>query len=410
MQTDIHSDLRHDSRVSEAESILRRCVHCGFCTATCPTYQLLGDELDGPRGRIYLIKNLLETNDISNQSVTHLDRCLTCRACETSCPSGVEYGRLLDTGRELARERVERPLSWTLASSIIRFVVPRRWLFRPLLRLGQWFRPVLVHVLPQALGAQIPSMKKARGAVTEPGIKGDDQSRVLLLSGCVQSAATPDVVPALKQLLAHKGIAAEIVEEDCCGALDLHLSAHDKARQRMRNLIDRVWPELAMVDGIVSSATGCAVTLKDYPAVLADDPVYRQRAEKLVEKLRDPVELLTELAPATDGLKVAVQTPCSMQHGMRMAFELEDLIRGYGFEVLPQQERHLCCGSAGSYSLLQPEIAGELRDRKLKNLSAGKPDVILTANIGCQLHLESASGVPVRHWLEFVAEQLAAQG
>ena len=404
VQTKIHPSLAGLPGISEAEATLRRCVHCGFCTATCPTYQLLGDELDGPRGRIYLIKNLLETNEISAPGADHLDRCLTCRACETTCPSGVEYGRLLDVGREVAQQRTVRPWRWRLLSAAIRLVVPRPWLFRPLFRLGLLVRPLL----PQRLQRHLPRQQQRYEGnirVVTPA-RHDEKPQVLLLSGCVQSAATPGVVHSLQRLLSHKGMTCEIVHENCCGALDLHLSAHEKARQRMRALIDLIWPRLDEIEAVVSSATGCAVTLQDYPVILADDPVYRDRAEALATKLRDPVQLLRDIVVVPDDSRLSVQTPCSMQHGMKLGGTLDNLLKELGFEVLPQRDGHLCCGSAGAYSILQPDIADELRSRKLARLQAGKPDVIVTANIGCQLHLAAESGVPVKHWLEFLADRL----
>lgn len=400
MQTRIHPSLAGKPGIAEAEAILRRCVHCGFCTATCPTYQLLGDELDGPRGRIYLIKNLLESNEISDSAVTHLDRCLTCRACETTCPSGVEYGQLLDTGRELAATRARRPFLAQLVSRLVRGVVLRRWLFRPLVQIGMLMRPLLPWRLKQHLPVRI---NRPRAVQAIPG----SSPRVLLLSGCVQSAVTPGVVSALKHLLLLQGMASEVVSEACCGALELHLSEHEKARQRMRALLDLIWPRINQIDAIVSSATGCAVTLEDYPTVLGDDPVYRERAAVFVAKLKDPVELLSDLGFQGDGTRVAVHTPCSMQHGMKMSGELETLIARLGFEVVQQAERHLCCGSAGAYSLLQPVIADQLRSRKLAHLQAAGPEVILTANIGCQLHMGAAADVPVMHWLEFIYSKLS---
>ncbi|MDA0977923.1 MAG: glycolate oxidase subunit GlcF [Proteobacteria bacterium] len=401
MKTSIHPDLAALPDVQAADSILRNCVHCGFCNATCPTYQELGDELDGPRGRIYLIKNLLEDNRISAEAVTHLDRCLTCRACETTCPSGVQYGQLIDIGRGMAeqyaeRSRVRQTLSW-----LMRLVIPRRWLFKPLLRTGQLFRPLL----PAALKSHVPARQQ-----TLPPLAASDNPRVLLLTGCVQSAATPGVVTALQRLLAKAGRPANLVDEGCCGALDYHLGAHEAGRAHMRRVIDQLLPELDQVDAVLSSATGCGVTLAEYPRYLEDDPVYAARAQRLADKCRDAVSYLAALelpVPASNGLRVAVHTPCSMQHGLKLNGQVEKILERLGYTLVPHAEGHLCCGSAGSYSILEPALSERLQRRKIRALQAGKPDVIVTANIGCQLHLGAGADVPVIHWLELVAADLS---
>lgn len=401
MRTQIHPELAELPEVIEADSILRKCVHCGFCTATCPTYQLLGDELDGPRGRIYLIKNLLEENTITQSSAQHLDRCLTCRACETTCPSGVNYGRLLDIGRGLVKEHAPAPAGRRLLSKLLRVFVPRQGLFRPLLRIGQLLRPVL----PARLRKHVPLYQPAKHQVDS--VTG---ARVLLLSGCVQSSATPNVVASLSRLLASKGVASEVVSEGCCGALDYHLSAQEKGRARMKQVIDLLYPRLDQVDAIVSSATGCGVTIREYPEILQHDPEYADRARLVAEKVLDPTELLVAYPFEGKGRKVAVQTPCSMQHGLKITGQVEEILTAAGYEIVPHKEGHLCCGSAGSYSILQPELSGQLRDRKMSNLMAGAPEVIVTANVGCQTHLASASDVKVVHWLEMLAEDNGASG
>lgn len=397
MRTRIHDDLSSMPEVQEADAILRKCVHCGFCTATCPTYQLLGDELDGPRGRIYLIKNLLEENRIGSDSVRHLDRCLTCRACETTCPSGVEYGRLLDVGRELVSDRVKRPLRYHLLAGVIRFVVPRRWLFQPLLMLGQLFRPLL----PRALAAKIPRVEKVR---TVANISTG--ARTLLLGGCVQSVATPNVNVSLMSLLAAHGVEAELVDHGCCGALDLHLSAHDTAKTRMRGLIDRLDAQIEGVDAIISSATGCGVTIKDYPSMFKHDPLYHERAKRIAEKVVDAAEFMEGHEYRCRPARVAVQTPCTMQHGLKLTGRIENILSRSGFTIVPVKEGHLCCGSAGTYSYLQPELAAQLLSRKVSALEEADPDVIVTANIGCQLHLASGAKVPVKHWVELLSDEL----
>lgn len=407
MKTEIHPRLIDLPLVQEADAILRKCVHCGFCTATCPTYQLLGDELDGPRGRIYLIKNLLEQDEIDHKSAQHLDRCLTCRACETTCPSGVEYGRLLDIGKQFAAERSEAPFKRRLLSWLLRAVVPRRSIFQPLLRLGQVFRSLL----PGALKSHVPPRQSVRhDTQSEPG------ARILLLSGCVQASATPNVVASLQRILKAMGQGSELVSEGCCGALDYHLAAHDAGLARMRQVIDLVYPRLGGVDAIVSSATGCGVTIQDYPEALKYDPDYAAKAQAVADKLVDPVELLESLSLETLSLQsepldfgereIAVHTPCSMQHGLGLNGRVEALLKRWGLSLVTHKEGHLCCGSAGTYSILQPELSTSLRDRKLANLEAGKPAAIVTANVGCQLHLQSGTETPVMHWLELVADLL----
>jgi glycolate dehydrogenase iron-sulfur subunit len=401
MQTNIHPGLIDLPMVKEANSILRSCVHCGFCTATCPTYQLTGDELDGPRGRIYLIKNLLEEDAIDERSVRHLDRCLTCRACETTCPSGVRYGRLLDIGRELVASRSTRPAWDRLLSFLLRLVVPRGFLFRPLLKLGQ----LLIPIIPGSLSGKIPAkQKRLQLRVTEPG---SPHMRVLLLQGCVQRAATPDVIRVTRQLLNLMGVATmTLAEEGCCGALDYHLSAHDAGRMRMRELVDKLYHQLPLVDYIVSSASGCGVTIKEYPLYLSEDPGYRDRARQITEKVVDVSELLGKFEFHCKPARVTVHTPCSLAHGQGIDAEIERILVKSGITVMKSEERHLCCGSAGAYSILQPDLAGLLRKRKLQVLEKDQPGVIVTANIGCQLHLQSATDTPVMHWVELLHQQL----
>lgn len=397
MQTNIHPDLKAQPNVLEAESILRKCVHCGFCTATCPTYQLLGDELDGPRGRIYLIKNMLEDNAITDKSVEHLDRCLTCRACETTCPSGVEYGRLLDIGREYAQDLSTRPLKTRILTGLLRFFVPRRTLFHPLLKVGQLFRPML----PTFLRRHIPQKSIVRFNQLQT-----ESARVVLLSGCVQSAATPDVVASLQHILASSGIQSSVINEGCCGALDYHLSAHEKGLVRMRAVIDLLYPQLDEIDSIVSSATGCGVTLKEYPMIFQYEAEYAEKAKALALKLVDAVELLKPLDLVATPSNVAVHTPCSMQHGMGLVGEVEQVLSSAGFNILTHKDGHLCCGSAGTYSIMQPALSLQLRDNKVGALQANQPEVIVTANIGCQLQLTEKADVPVMHWLELLAGRL----
>ena len=401
MQTRIHSDLAGLPQVKAAESILRACVHCGFCTATCPTYQLTGDELDGPRGRIYLIKNLFEDNAIDDKAVVHLDRCLTCRACETTCPSGVQYGRLLDIARDMVITRSTRPFGKRVLASLLRWIIPRQYLFNPLLRTGQLFRPLL----PRYMAKKIPP-RQSRLQTGSPEIKSSHKT-VLLLQGCVQRSATPNVNAALAQLLAGKNVAVTtLTGEGCCGGLDYHMSAHKKGLQRMRELIDSLHAKLPDVDYIVSSASGCGVTIKEYPLYLADDPGYANKAKAVVEKVVDVTELLGLFEFSCTPTRVAVHTPCTLQHGQRINGQIEDILGRAGFGIVPSREAHLCCGSAGTYSVMQAEISQQLCARKLGALQENSPEVIVTANIGCQLQLQSGADVPVMHWVELLQRQL----
>ena len=401
MQTRIHPDLAALPKVQEAESILRSCVHCGFCTATCPTYQLLGDELDSPRGRIYLIKNLLEENAIDDRVVKHLDRCLTCRACETNCPSGVKYSRLLEIGKELIAKKSARPASKQVQSALLRLVVPRSYIFTPLLRTGQFLRPVL----PAVLANKIPEKQKPLPVLT--GKPGLSQKNVLLLKGCVQRAATPNVNVALEQLLASQNVAVTSLKaEGCCGAVDYHLSAHDRGLQRMRDLIDKLHVQLEKVDYIVSSASGCGVTIKEYPLYLSEDPEYASKAAQVVEKVVDVSELLGQFEFKCFPIRAAVHTPCTLQHGQGINGEIENILERTGITIVKSRESHLCCGSAGTYSITQPDLSQRLKTRKLAVLQEHSPQVIVTANIGCQLHLQTGANVPVRHWVELLLLQI----
>ena len=380
MQTRIHPDLVDLPKVQQKQrALLRSCVHCGFCTATCPTYQLLGDELDGPRGRIYLLKNLLEENAIDDKAVVHLDRCLTCRACETSCPSGVKYSRLLEIGKELIAKKSARPVSKQIQSALLRLLVPRSYIFTPLLRTGQFLRPVL----PAVLANKIPEQQKPLPVLT--GKPALSQKNVLLLKGCVQRAATPNVNIALEQLLASQDVAVtSLPGEGCCGAVDYHLSAHDQGLQRMRDLIDKLHKQLEKVDYIVSSASGCGVTIKEYPLYLSEDPEYARKAAQVVEKVVDVSELLGQFEFKCSPIRAAVHTPCTLQHGQGINGEIENILQRAGITIVKSRESHLCCGSAGTYSIMQPDLSQRLKTRKLAVLQEHSPQVIVTANIGCQ--------------------------
>ena len=409
MQTQLADFIRDSHQGQEADAILRSCVHCGFCTATCPTYQLLGDELDGPRGRIYLIKQVLEGQTPSRKTQLHLDRCLTCRSCETTCPSGVRYGRLVDIGRAAVQAAVPRPWDERLARRLLRWLVPSRVRFGLFLGLGQLFRPLL----PASLKAKVPPRRVAGPWPTAP------RPRTLLaLAGCAQAVATPDTNAAAARVLDRLGIRLlETPRAGCCGALPHHLGAEEEALAMMRRNIDAWWPQVeAGAEAILVTASGCGAMVKDYGALLAQDPVYADKAARIAALARDPSEVLAvELArpevalpqPGA-GRKIAFHSPCSLQHGQKLPGLAEGLLTRLGYDLTPVADGHLCCGSAGSYSLLQPTLARQLRDNKLASLAAGGPDCIATANVGCQLHLESGTRIPVRHWLELVDEVLAA--
>ena len=415
MQTEL-SDLFKGTRDGmEADAILRKCVHCGFCTATCPTYQLLGDELDGPRGRIYLIKGVLEGAEVTARTQLHLDRCLTCRACETTCPSGVQYGRLVDIGRRLAEERVPRPLPARLQRLALRVVLPRRALFAALLRLGRWMRPAL----PFALQDKVPAAVPAAGEW--PAAR--HARRMLVLAGCVQPALAPEVNAASARVLDKLGISLiEAPAAGCCGAVRFHLNAQEDGLNDMRALIDAWWPYVASAQGgveaIVMSASGCGVTVKEYGHLLAHDPAYAAKAEKISQITRDLSEVIAAelgnlkalLAPAPTGgeqSKLALQLPCTLQHGQKIPGLVQSILATAGFELTPVADSHLCCGSAGTYSILQPELSARLKANKLAALHAGSPHAIVSANIGCLSHLQSGSALPMQHWIVALERRLA---
>jgi glycolate oxidase iron-sulfur subunit len=394
MQTRLADYIRDTAEGREAASILRTCVHCGFCNATCPTYQLLGDELDGPRGRIYLMKQMLEGSTPTMRTLTHLDRCLTCRNCETTCPSGVRYGRLLDIGREVIEQQVERPLGQRLSRALL-----RRFLHSPLfglsLALGRLVRPVL----PASLRRRVPVSRPA-------GARPDRHHarRMLLLEGCVQPALSPDINAAAARVLDRLGIElVSVAGAGCCGAIDHHLGANDAARAQMRRNIDAWWPQVdAGAEAIVMTASGCGVLVKDYGVLLADDPAYADRAARISALTRDLSEVLADAdlsAFAPRARRIAFHPPCTLQHGQKLRGVVERILTRLGFELLPVTDSHLCCGSAGTYSILQPELSSRLRDEKLGNLQAAGPELIATANIGCQTHLAQGAGVPVVHWI-----------
>ena len=404
MQTTLSDDARQLPRAEEAERILRSCVHCGFCNATCPTYQLLGDELDGPRGRIYLIKQVLEGNEVTGKTQQHLDRCLSCRNCETTCPSGVDYHNLLDIGRAVVDAAVPRPLGQRLLREGLRGVLPNPGLFKALVRSGQAFRAVL----PSTLQVKLP--RNVHPAKPRPTTRHDRQ--VLMLEGCVQPSLSPNTNAAAARVLDRLGISVTAIgEAGCCGALDYHLNAQATGLDRARRNIDAWWPRIeGGAEAIVQTASGCGAFIKDYGHLLSSDPAYADKAAKVSALAKDLVEVLRGEPLDKLGVhgdqRLAVHCPCTLQHAQRLGGAVEAILETLGFNLTPVPDSHLCCGSAGTYSLTQPELARQLRDNKLNALESGRPDVIVTANIGCQSHLDGAGRTPVRHWIELVEAAL----
>jgi glycolate oxidase iron-sulfur subunit len=394
----------------EAESILRTCVHCGFCNATCPTYQLLGDELDGPRGRIYQIKQMLEGGKPGASTQLHLDRCLTCMNCETTCPSGVRYGRLVDIGRAIVEQRVQRPAQQRWKRALLRTALTTRWLFTPAVRLGRLVRPLL----PPALRNKLPPAREA-GAVPQRS----HARRILLLNGCVQPALMPAIDAATARVLDALGVEAVVAARSgCCGAIDYHLTALAAAQSSARRNIDAWWPHIESgAEAIVINASGCGAMVREYAHVLRGDPAYAEKASRVVSLTRDLAEFLAPLqqklvaqasgAEATmPPRRVAFHPPCTLQHTLKIRGTVEGILGALGAELVPVADAHLCCGSAGSYSLLQPELSLQLRARKLTSLLRERPAMILSANVGCLAHLDAGAGVPVRHWIEWVDQRL----
>lgn len=404
MQTTLSEHARSLPRGEEAESILRSCVHCGFCNATCPTYQLLGDELDGPRGRIYLIKQVLEGREVTEKTQLHLDRCLSCRNCETTCPSGVDYHNLLDIGREVVDAAVPRPLGQRLLRDSLRAVVPNAGLFKSLTQLGNSFRPLL----PGALKTKLPgNIRPAKSRPTRQHAR-----QMLILEGCVQPGLSPNTNAATARVLDRLGISVtSIAQAGCCGAVDYHLNAQEQGLQRARRNIDAWWPSIqAGAEAIVQTASGCGAFVKDYGHLLRNDPAYAQKAATISGRTKDLVEVLRaeplEQLGGCTRQTLAFHCPCTLQHAQKLGGAVESVLTRLGFNLTPVPDSHLCCGSAGTYSITQPVLAKQLRDNKMNALESGNPDVIATANIGCQTHLASANRTPVKHWIELIEDAL----
>jgi glycolate oxidase iron-sulfur subunit len=415
MQTHLAPEFKGTADGDAAEAILRKCVHCGFCTATCPTYQLLGDELDGPRGRIYLIKQVLEGHEPTRATQLHLDRCLTCRNCESTCPSGVQYGQLVEIGRKAVEAQVERPLRERVLHTALREGLTSP-LFAPAMKLGQMVRPLL----PAALKNKVPAKSGARAHQwpTRAHLR-----KVLLLMGCVQPSMAPNINAATARVLDAAGIQTLVADDaGCCGAIRAHLNDHDGALVEMRRNIDAWWPlvegltSAGPVEAIVMNASGCGVTVKEYAHHLAHDAAYADKARRISALTKDLSELLPDLVAPLKGRlaappaqRLAFHPPCTLQHGQQLRGGVEAGLHELGFDVtLAIGEAHLCCGSAGTYSVLQPELAYQLRDRKLAQLEPTGASTIVSANIGCIQHLQTGTATPVRHWIEVVDEALAA--
>ncbi|WP_151703970.1 glycolate oxidase subunit GlcF [Nitrincola alkalilacustris] len=404
MQTNLSDEARKLPRAAEAEAILRSCVHCGFCTATCPTYQLLGDELDSPRGRIYLIKQMLEGEEVTRATQTHLDRCLTCRNCETTCPSGVEYHSLLDIGRAMVEEKVERPVGEKLMRFFLRQVIPNPIIFDSSVKFGRLLTPVL----PKSLSSKLPAR------ITPPGTRPNTQHtrRMLILEGCVQPTLSPVTNAATARVLDRLGIQVQVAREaGCCGAMEYHLNAQDAGLQRARRNIDAWWPAIeAGAEAIIQTASGCGAFVKEYGHLLKDDPAYAEKARRVSELALDLVEILRaeklESLQINSSKRLAFHCPCTLQHAQKLGGAVEAVLTRLGFSLTQVPNAHLCCGSAGTYSITQPVLSKQLRDNKLDALESGNPELIVTANIGCQTHLDGAGRTPVKHWIELVDEAL----
>jgi glycolate oxidase iron-sulfur subunit len=410
MQTHLAPEYQNTPEGREAEAILRKCVHCGFCTATCPTYQLLGDELDGPRGRIYLMKQVLEGAEPTRATQQHLDRCLTCRNCESTCPSGVQYGHLVDIGRKLVDAKVERPMGERVLRWALKEGLPSP-LFAPAMKMGQAVRGLL----PKALQAKVPAPQNAGAWPTQTHAR-----QVLMLAGCVQPSMLPNINTATARVLDAAGIQTLVAPEaGCCGAVKFHLNDHDGGMDHMRQNIDAWWPYVEQgVEAIIMNASGCGVMVKDYGHVLQHDTTYAEKAKRISALTKDLSELLPDLVPTLKpklnsaalqqaGLQ-AFHPPCTLQHGQQLKGGVEKHLSDLGFEVkVSANEAHLCCGSAGTYSVLNPDISYTLRDRKLGHLDALQPTAILSANVGCITHLQSGTDVPVKHWVEVLDAALA---
>ena len=412
MQTNLADFIKNSPEGKEADAILRSCVHCGFCLATCPTYQLLGDELDSPRGRIYLMKQMLEGQPVTEKTQLHLDRCLTCRACETTCPSGVQYGRLVDISRGIVEKQVTRKTSDTVKRTMLRKILPQTRIIAALLKLGQIARPLL----PGRFKKSVPV--KGKPAKKWPAAR--HKRKMLVLDGCVQPVLAPDINAATASVLDRLGISLiTAAQAGCCGAIAYHLNDQEEGLDAMRHNIDAWWTviEQEKVEAIVMTASGCGVTVKEYGHLLRHDSNYAEKAacvsrlvcdisEVLDAELKNLQQLLSQQRSDLDRKILSFHSPCTLQHGLQLSGKVEKILVAAGFELTVVQNAHLCCGSAGTYSILQPELSQQLLENKVSALEAGAPDQIATANIGCLMHLQSGTSLSVRHWIELLDERL----
>lgn len=414
MQTKLADFIKNSPQGQEADAILRSCVHCGFCLATCPTYQILGDELDSPRGRIYLMKQMLEGQPVTHKTQLHLDRCLTCRACETTCPSGVRYGALVDIGRGLIEQQIARDSGSGVMRYVLRKILPNRTIFRFLFKSGQIVRPLLPHSLKNKMPVAVSK------AQTWPAPR--HTRKMLVLEGCVQPALVPNINAATARVLDKLDISLIRAEKaGCCGAVTFHLNAQQEGLDYMRRNIDAWWPFIARkeIDAIVMTASGCGVTVKEYGHMLQHDAVYAEKAAIVSSLTKDISEVLVANLDhlkqiVMDGntsirSRLAFHSPCTLQHGMKVRGIVERILDAIAVEMTPVPDAHLCCGSAGTYSILQPEISKQLLKNKVTALESGNPEQIMTANIGCLLHLKSGTKLPVKHWIEFLDECLSGR-
>lgn len=412
MQTKLADFIKNSPQGQEADAILRSCVHCGFCLATCPTYQILGDELDSPRGRIYLIKQMLEGQPVTQKTQLHLDRCLTCRACETTCPSGVRYGALVDIGRNLVEQQINRDAKTSAMRYTLRKLLPEQAIFDAVLKAGQMIRPFL----PENLKRSIPAQAKTAG--TWPQAK--HARKMLVLDGCVQPTLAPGINAATARVLDRLGISLITAPNaGCCGAVAFHLNAQAEGLDYMRHNIDTWWPfvDREEVEAIVMTASGCGVTVKEYGHLLQHDRAYAEKARHISDLTKDISEIvhmeserlahLLQPGSIAQKTKLAFHSPCTLQHGMKIRGTVEEILIASGFDLTHVPDAHLCCGSAGTYSILQPELSQQLLKNKAAALESGSPELIATANIGCLMHLKNGTQKPVKHWVELMDERLS---
>ena len=420
MQTHFELEQLKNPRTAEIDRILRKCVHCGFCTATCPTYVLLGDERDSPRGRIYLIKEMFEQGQRASPTVQkHVDRCLSCLSCMTTCPSGVDYMHLVDYARSHINETAKRSFKDRMIRRVLAETLPFPGRFRAALQVARLARPFsrLLHsVLPKEMGAMLdlaPAGLLPAARYSGPGTAastGERRKRVILLAGCAQQVLRPDINDATIRLLARRGVDVEVAPNaGCCGALVHHLGHEAEAVEMAKRNIDawsRVMEKGDPIDALVINASGCGTTVKDYGHMLKHDAAYAERAAKISAMTRDVTEFLAtyDMGPPKrwSSLRVAYHSACSMQHGQRVIEEPRKLLRDAGFTVVEVPEGHLCCGSAGTYNILQPDIARDLRDRKAAHIQSVRPDVVAAGNIGCITQLSGALGAPIAHTVELL--------